>query len=538
MADDKDEEIPDPWAGLEAAGEGEPQEEFAFSFDGLAADAGADDAADDDSEASDEPAEVIEQNAVESDEGGLAPLEVEAVVEDDIAGWLGEPVAEAPTADAAADADIDVDAEPEFVGAIFTEPAGEEEGEAEAFAELEEAAGDQDAASDADAEEEISFPMVSDAAVDELAELEEVAETVLVSDEAEADAEPAAVLAMGGAAVAAATAATKPPQAKTKKKSGGGALGPIIGGLLSLPIVFLILLGLLWGTGRDPIGMRSWLPSFMLPARQGGQAIAAAADTDRPSLDDVAAAAPEEGADEAAAGEPDAAEKVDAKPSLPVPEIAIDSVAMVNETTTPVIEPPLVEPVEAALPESPALDFSGVEAAVEAALASMESVSADQSGDPAERRRGLVAWYKDLARVGAELAMLETVAADSGRPLTETPGAVTTLYGRLGSAGALGPDLKRLCRNWVDYAKRPADGVLLVGVLDGARQVGPFWYTTLSLEQVDGSLRPVSLISRQPPRADPGDRVAAAGVVFSEDMVWAADCGRLNAVAVVEDDPF
>ncbi len=537
MADDKDEEIPDPWAGLEAAGEGEPQEEFAFSFDGLAADAGADDAADDDSEASDEPAEVIEQNAVESDEGGLAPLEVEAVVEDDIAGWLGEPVAEAPTADAAADADIDVDAEPEFVGAIFTEPAGEE-GEAEAFAELEEAAGDQDAASDADAEEEISFPMVSDAAVDELAELEEVAETVLVSDEAEADAEPAAVLAMGGAAVAAATAATKPPQAKTKKKSGGGALGPIIGGLLSLPIVFLILLGLLWGTGRDPIGMRSWLPSFMLPARQGGQAIAAAADTARPSLDDVAAAAPEEGADEAAAGEPDAAEKVDAKPSLPVPEIAIDSVAMVNETTTPVIEPPLVEPVEAALPESPALDFSGVEAAVEAALASMESVSGDQSGDPAERRRGLVAWYKDLARVGAELAMLETVAADSGRPLTETPGAVTTLYGRLGSAGALGPDLKRLCRNWVDYAKRPADGVLLVGVLDGARQVGPFWYTTLSLEQVDGSLRPVSLISRRPPRADPGDRVAAAGVVFSEDMVWAADCGRLNAVAVVEDDPF
>lgn len=547
MADDKDEEIPDPWAGLEAVGEndadGESQDELAFSFEGLDGDAGvafgvsaSDDAgADDGNDAGDEPEAVIDAGVVEADEaGGFESLEVEAVVEDDIAGWLGEPVAEAPTADAAADADIDGDAEPEFVGAIFTEPAGEKE--AEAFAELEEAAGDQDAASDAEAEEEISFPMVSDAAVDELAELEEVAETVLVSDEA--DAEPAAVLAMGGAAVAAATAATKPPQAKTKKKSGGGALGPIIGGLLSLPIVFLILLGLLWGTGRDPLGMRSWLPSFMLPARQGGQAIAAAADTARPSLDDVAAAAPEEGADEAAVGEPDAAEKVDAEPSLPVPEIAIDSVAMVNETTTPVIEPPLVEPVEAASPEPPALDFSGIEAAVEAALASMESVSADQSGDPAERRRGLVAWYKDLARVGAELAMLETVAADSGRPLTETPGAVTTLYGRLGSAGALGPDLKRLCRNWVDYAKRPADGVLLVGVLDGARQVGPFWYATLSLEQVDGSLRPVSLISRRPPRADPGDRVAAAGVVFSEDMVWAADCGRLNAVAVVEDDPF
>jgi len=98
--------------------------------------------------------------------------------------------------------------------------------------------------------------------------------------------------------------------------------------------------------------------------------------------------------------------------------------------------------------------------------------------------------------------------------------------------------LKRLCRNWVDYAKRPADGVLLVGLLDAARQVGPFWYTTLSLEQVDGSLRTVSLISRREPRAEPGDRVAVAGVVFSEDTVWAADCGRLDAVAAVEDDPF
>jgi len=480
MADDKDEEIPDPWTGLEAAGgndaEGESQDELAFSFEGLDGDAGvafgvgaSDEAvADDGNDAGDEPEAVIEAGFGEADEaGGFESLEAEAVVEDDIAGWLGEPAAEAPAADA--------EEETEFVGAIFAEPAADEE--------LEE--------------------------VEAVAEVEEVAETLLMSDEADADAEPAAVLAMGGAAVAAATAATKPPKAKTKKKSGGGALGPIIGGLLSLPIVFLILLGLLWGTGRDPIGMRSWLPSFMLPARQGGQAIAAAADTARPSLDDLAAAAPNEGADEAAADEPDAAEKVDAEPSLPVPEIAIDSVAMVNETATPVIEPPLVEPVEAASPEPPALDFSGMEAAVEAALASMESVSGDQSGDPAERRRGLVAWYKDLARVGAELAMLETVAADSGRPLTETPGAVTRLYGRLGSAGTLGSDLKRLCRNWVDYAKRPADGVLLVGVLDGARQVGPFWYTTLSLEQVDGSLRPVSLISRRPPRADPGDRVAA-----------------------------
>ena len=35
MADDKQEGTPDPWAGLEAAGEGDTNEEFAMSFDGL-----------------------------------------------------------------------------------------------------------------------------------------------------------------------------------------------------------------------------------------------------------------------------------------------------------------------------------------------------------------------------------------------------------------------------------------------------------------------------------------------------------------------
>jgi hypothetical protein len=526
MADDKDDEISDPWAGLEAAGEGEPQEEFAFSFDGLAADASAGDGLG----ASEEPAAVIEESGVEADEGGLEALEVEEVVEDDIAGWLGEPIAEAPTAAAAADADVTADAEPGFVGGIFAEPAAEE-GEATAFAELEETAGDQDAACVAEAEEEISFPMVKDAANDDLVELEEAAETLFVSDEAQADSEAAAVLAMGGAAVAAAPAA-KPP--KAKKKSGGGALGPIIGGLLSLPIVFLILLGILWGTGRDPIGMRSWLPSFMLPARQGGRAVAAVADTAPPSLDDLASREPASPAPDTGHDGEDAAETANA----PKRENALDAVAMVSETSTPVIEPPLVEPTEAAVQGPATLDFSGIEAAVEAALASMDVVSDDQSGDPAARRRALVSWYKDLACVGAELAMLETAAADAGRPLDETPDTVMTLYGRLGSAGTLGPDLKRLCRNWVDYAKRPADGVLLVGVLEEARQVGPFWYSTLALELVDGSLRPVSLISRRAPRADAGDRVAVAGVVFSEDMVWAADCGRLDAPATVEDDPF
>jgi agmatine/peptidylarginine deiminase len=67
---------------------------------------------------------------------------------------------------------------------------------------------------------------------------------------------------------------------------------------------------------------------------------------------------------------------------------------------------------------------------------------------------------------------------------------VTRLYGRLGSAGTLGSDLKRLCRNWVDYAKRPADGVVLVPVFGGATDEPALrtlaaWFPGRRIEPVD-----------------------------------------------------
>lgn len=574
MADDKQEGTPDPWAGLEAAGEGDTNEEFAMSFDGLEPEAVAA-----------EPAAVIEDRVDDTLDDGLDSFAAEVVVEDDIADWLEAPAAETKTDQPLSDAV----AEPEFAASVFADPAAaeaevedtteagnafpvvggdieaaeEEQEEAEAEAETLRFAAD--AVYDGDLDHDATEMDASefDAGGLGVAEPEElIAE--LESDEA--DLEPGAVLAIGGSTVV--RAESKP---KARKRSGGGAFGPIIGGLLSVPIVFLILLGLLWGTGRDPIGMRSWAPSFLLPTRQGEGAVAAAMSPDAKaaSLDDLAAVetdageAPDSVSDRVKSGGP-STESVPlpsaevagpplisaVEPVLPTPEISLEPALMVNVPPAPSIEDPLLavvpvgpsvpglEPATAVLPGSPAVDVSGLEAAVDAALASMDVVAESGEGPPGDRRRALVAWYKDLARVGTELSMLETAAADSGRPLDETPEPVVTLYGRLGSAGGLAPDLKRLCRNWVDYAKRPADGVLLVGLLDAARQVGPFWYTTLSLEQVDGSLRTVSLISRREPRAEPGDRVAVAGVVFSEDTVWAADCGRLDAVAAVEDDPF
>ena len=529
MADDKDEAIPDPWAGLEGAGEGDAQDEFAFSFDGMETDATIEE----------EAAAVIEDSSDDRRGGGLEALAVEAVVEDEIAGWL-EPAANGTDAVAASESSAELgfaesiftaasrDGQEETSGAVVSFPGvrdnPEEDEQAETLLFANGAARLGDGEHDATDGDALTF---EGGGLDGVESAEAVAE--LESDEA--DLEPAAVLALGGSQ--AARVASKPP---AKKKSGPGFLGPVLGGLLSLPIVFSILLGLLWGSGRDPIGMRSWLPSFLLPSQKGETGVAApvVANAKRPSLDDLAKS------------ESAAAPDVAAEPPPSTPESPLDPAPMVNAISAPSIEAPQIEdPLLAATPvvpsipaASPPLDRSGLEAAVSDALASMDVVAGIKDGEPAERRRALVAWYKNLARVGTELATLETAAADTGRPLDETPEPVTTLYNRLGSAGGLAADLKRLCRNWVDYAKRPADGVLLVGVLDAARQVGPFWYTTLSLEQVDGSMRTVSLISRREPRADSGDRVAVAGVVFSEDTVWAADCGRLGAVAAHEDDPF
>ena len=215
-------------------------------------------------------------------------------------------------------------------------------------------------------------------------------------------------------------------------------------------------------------------------------------------------------------------------PSLTVPSPV--EVAVVNPTI-PISAPEIVSPQAISPPEPPALDYSSLEDAVESALLSMAQARETLDGDEADHRRALVFWYKDLARVGEEFAILEAQASDSGRIVDDIPDSITTLYESLGSADVLDAPLKRLCRNWVDYSKRPDEGVLLIGMLDNSREVGPFWNSILSLEMFDGSMREVLVISRRKPRAAIGERVAVAGIVFSQNSVWAADCGPLHVSA-------
>ena len=108
MADDKQEGTPDPWAGLEAAGEGDTNEEFAMSFDGLVPEAVAA-----------EPAAVIVDRVDVTLDDGLDSFAAEVVVEDDIADWLEAPAAETKTDQPLSDAV----AEPEFAASVFADPA-------------------------------------------------------------------------------------------------------------------------------------------------------------------------------------------------------------------------------------------------------------------------------------------------------------------------------------------------------------------------------------------------------------------------------
>lgn len=500
MADDKEGVPPDPWADLEADGDGNVGDAFDFSFE---------DGESIESPTSDEPPLVepdeVPQEAFDTD--GSDAIDSSEVVSH------------------AADA---VDADGVFAETLASEPG------AELIA------------------DDWLAPAAEGGAADEPFE-------TAFGDALEDAAAPAAV-------IPSAVIPRVAPSPIQRKMTGGGAMGAVIGGLLSIPIVFFILLGVFWATGRDPLGFRSWLPRFMLPSGAGAAVREVAAPRveplgSRPSLDQVAIG--ESGADEQpsidepAEEDPAAIDASDMDEDSATEEFAaseksteaiIDdlpaAVPMLDEVggaavdgaplasldplpIEPVVEPE--PPAPAAPPEAPPLDLSGLQAAVDAATASLGAVVQAEGAEPAERRRLLVAWYNDLASVGEQFAMLETMAADSGRPLEETPAVVAELYGMISENDAIDADLERLCRNWIDFARRRSDGVMLVGQFDSTRHVGPYWHTTIAIEQADGRLRPVAVISRRQPRAEPGDRVAVAGVVFSGDMVWAADCSRLEA---------
>ena len=362
--------------------------------------------------------------------------------------------------------------------------------------------------------------------------------------------------------IAAATAgsiaagAVRPVAAPKKKGSGIGQLiGIVLGGLLAIPIAFAILI---WGFQKDPFKFANQVPpqlAFLLPQKLQPGATKPAAKTKKSgpdlsqakSLDDLAvadggdAAAPAVGDAEDAAAKP-AAEDVAAAAAEPadtaedgVPKPAMQpgdkDVAVPVPDALAALDP--VATVAVAAPEPP-LDLGGVEAAAAKAAQAFDSLAAvPDVADPA-RRKLLVGWYRHLAHLGEELALLEHAATGSGRPLDDTPEAASGVLERVRGDDAAVGDLVQLGSMWITSQKRQSDGVILVATVENVRRVGPYWSTRAAIADGDddGTTRSVAIISRTQPAADVGDRVLVSGVLFDGDAVWAVDVRPLAAAPV------
>jgi len=578
----------DPWADLDADGTTEPGETFSFSVEDIAldaelvvppADAPGDNVTDEAAFLAESP---HDSEFVAADDEAVVDRPAEEPAEDDdfVNAWLNETDEEpaaTPLSVFAPDDHSDL-GEP---GGDAAEPAWPHDPEA-----IEIGTGQSGVTSASDIE---ALGFVDEAVA------------------ADANAEPAEAdiidfgAAAGAAAVAAATvaggsseplpAAGASVNAKPRRRGALGQLiGVALGGLMAIPIVLGILIGLMWMGWKDTVGIRQWIPkqaAFLLPpsgdrlGMSGGPNLAAA-----PSLDELPAAEPaaivtDEPSPQAVAAEPTAVESVPvvtaeppapeetpipeplaAVPAEPVAPPMLDTPAplpAVDETPASAAVAATVDPSAAIAPPRPApmaalepqpvpvvaepepLDLGSLEAAVAEATAAFDAVQAVvDPADPA-RKTLLVDWYRQMARVAEELAMLEHVAADSGRPFPAIPTAAADLGGRVLATPQLADDLARLARNWLTYSRRDGDGVVMPATFSSARRVGPYWCSRVAIAEAGGASRELSVISRTEPAAVPGDPVVIMGLVMDGGVLWASDVRSATAVApaaAVEPDPF
>lgn len=565
MADDKqnDDPAPDPWGDLLSDGPDGPAAEFSFSFDEPAEAEPGQPAAD--AEAPDFPAAEAEPEPLA--ELPVAEAAADRQLDDDLVGsWLddGEPAvgdaaipAVVPESDAASASSIEigtgrsgiveageVDAW-EDVGPADDQPTGDAAPSGDTFS-FDDPAPAEPAADEAvpfmaDAVAEEAFPAVD-------AGLEEAAGAVAGT-----------VVAAAGAAVRTPTKARK---AAPAKKSGlGQVIGLVLGGAMAIPIVLGILVGLMWAGVNVPVGRsigralpesiafivpEKFRPGYKKPALGGGSG-----DVGKGSpLDALGTASPPEsgtgesspepgtvGADLAAVpmDEPGGRESgeplVDDAPVVPGDgETFEDPLAAAAEPAVRPAEPSPLDNARAkaeferaaaeAAAAAAAADGKPLGAAVEQALVAVQALEEVADAEDPARKKLLVELYKSLAMVGTELVMLERISADAGRPLAAAPASLDGLHDRL---GAHRDDLVRLGRNWLDFAKRPSDGVVLPVTFLSSRKIGPYWSSKVTLPQAKDGVRELVVLSRAEPAAVAGDEVVVTGMVFDGGVVWAAD---------------
>lgn len=379
------------------------------------------------------------------------------------------------------------------------------------------------------------------------------------------------------AAVAAGPAARPAARPTAPKKKGGAGqiVGIVLGGLASIPIVLGLLIGLMWMGRPDPIGMRRWLPgaSFLLPpvrqvartsddrasrpdgggldslqglaglesstpapgpkhsdATNDGPSAFGPAPGDEPPGDVASTEMPARPAPPGGDAEAPVPPADDPKPPAADALAAIPAVDPLGVVPAGPMPPALGDllataPVAVAPPPPPEpepLDLTGLDGAIDEA-SNAAAILAETAADDPRRKRHMIAWYRALARVAAEMVSLEALAVESGRPLDEAFARLELLAPTLRPDSPLVADLTRLARNWLSFARRDSDGVVLPVTFDSTRAVGPYWCTKVLLEEADGQTREVAVVSRQAPVAELGERCLVTGVIFDGGTVWAAD---------------
>lgn len=358
-----------------------------------------------------------------------------------------------------------------------------------------------------------------------------------------------------GAAVAGGAAATaaggddakrgptpkKRPAPPRKKKPSviGQLVGVVLGGAMAIPVTMAILI---WGFGRDPFNLTPMLPdsvAFLLPAKfrpAGSSTIPNA-----PSLDDIVGTP---AGNDGEAALPNAADLTTTEPPTspvepePTDVAVVDPAAppaagesaddplmnLLDETgTSPPPAPPA--PVEPPAPPEPEpLDLEKLGAAVAEATAALEAVAAVE--DPADpvRKRLLAKWYRSLAGYAEELAALERLATETSRPFEPAIEQADAIRAGLADHPQLLAELSRLTRDWIAYAKRPSDGVVTPATFVGARRVGPYWRSQVSLAATD--TKPafeMVVLTRTEPSVAPGDEVVITGLAVDDNVVWASE---------------
>ncbi len=439
------------------------------------------------------------------------------------------------------------------------EPAADtEEEDADPFASLADGV-DEEAAAEAAEDDAEAFAFAGAAAAAEVAGFPVVAD----GDETDAEATDRS---------APKPAASRRPR---KKKSSpiGQLIGVVVGGALSIPIVFAILI---WGFGRDPFQLTPLVPeslAFLLPAKfQPGGGVGPAAgtsldavlgdpgaataggleepgDTDlvvddaADSLPGATGGEPEPASPEPAVPEPtdlamlegpetDETNLVDDEPADAIPDDPLMALIDEAETVTPVVTPPEPEPE----PEPEPLDLAVLEESVASVSAALMAVAEmpDDPGDPDDkvRRRLFAKCYLALAAYADELAALEQVSTESGRPFGPALEEAASVRRGLAEQPEMLALLPRLSRDWFAYAKRSGDGVVTVGTLLESRRFGPSWRSRVScLNPGDEVPHEVVVLSRSEPAVAPGEEVVITGLAVDQDVIWAADIGALGPAA-------